>query len=375
MDSATDNLYFLNDGRLRIVAAKTIQPPAAEPLLATAPPAKPVKTLLVSSGWPADKTIFGAWGGEILLDGCYVFGQMAELPLISADGGQTWGQPTGGLRGACAHVTTIAMSPDYARDKTLFANIVGLGPFKSIDGGRLWQPISAGLADMGLKNLLVSPDYASDQTLFGQASGEQPGMVFKTTDSGLIWSQLPITNLSTLALSPEYGQDHILMAATGGEQSELKISRDGGYAWDSLGNAPGEGGVSMLSLAPLFQKWETIFVLSSNGTLYRSWIGGSHWQTVLQTLPNSTVATIAYGTEEVNRPVFLVVAAQTNPGDPLSLTGALYRSCDGGLNWESIPLPEGVQPTAAAFSPGAAGGGMLFVGTADGRVLQVPVAE
>ena len=375
IDPKTERLYLVREGELQVLAADAIQPPPTEPLIPTTPPAKPVKNLLVSSGWPGDRTLFGTWGGEILLDGCYVFGQMAELPLISTDGGQTWSQPVGGLRGACSHVAAIAMSPDYPRDKTLFAVVVGLGPFKSTDGGRLWKPISAGLSDIGVQNLLVSPDYADDQTLFGQVSGERPGMVFKSTNGGRIWSQLPETNLSALALSPEYGLDHIMMAATGGEQSELKISRDGGYAWDTLGNAPGEGSVSMLSLAPLFQKWETIFVLSSNGMLYRSWIGGSHWQAVLQTLPNAQIASIAYGTEEVNRPVFLVVAAQTNPGDPLSLAGTLYRSRDGGINWESIPLPEGVQPTAAAFWPDATRGGVLFVGTADGRVLQGPVAE
>jgi hypothetical protein len=375
MDPATDTLYFLDEGRLEIVAAASIQPPAPEPLIPTAPPAQPVRRLFVSPGWPADRTLFGTWGGEILLDGCYVFNQVAELPLISADGGQTWGQPSGGLRGACAHATTISMSPGYPRDKTLFAVVVGLGPFKSTDGGRLWQPISGGLSDIGLQNLLVSPDYAQDQTLFGQASGEQPGMVFKSTDGGHTWSQLPENNLGTLALSPEYGLDHTMIAATLGGDTELKISRDGGHTWDPVWMLSERGGVALVSMAPLFQKWETTFVLTNKGTLYRSWIGGSHWQTVLQTLPNAQVASMAYGPDEQNRTVFLLVAAQTDPGNPLSLVGMLHHSRDGGLNWEAVALPDGVQPTAMAFSPDAFGGGTLFVGAAAGRVVQVPIAK
>jgi photosystem II stability/assembly factor-like uncharacterized protein len=70
---------------------------------------------------------------------------------------------------------------------------------------------------------------------------------------------------------------------------------------------------------------------------------------------------------EVDRPVFLLTtAAGAEPG---ALRGALYRSGDGGQTWQAAQLPEGVNPTALAISPDYGRDGLLFLGTADGRVL------
>jgi len=374
-DPKTDNLYFLDEGRLRIAPLNVVRPPVPEPLTPATPPANPVRSLSVSTDWPVDKTLFGVWAREEFFPyACYVFGQPTDLPLISADGGATWSQPVGGLRGSCAMVTALAASPDYARDKTIFAGVTGLGLFKSSDSGRFWEPSSLGLTSMGIRQILLSPDYASDQTAFVQTSGEQPGALFKTTNGGRIWSQIE-TNLGPVALSPEYslyGQDRTLMAvARIGEQSEVRVSSDGGNSWDALGEAPGGSSANLLSLAPLFAKWGVAFLHAGDGRLYRSDDGGRTWRAVLETAPSSS-AQIAFapGMEE-GRTVFLLTTVPDNPGAPLSLKGTLYRSRDGGQNWEVVALPEGVQPTALAISPDFARDGLLFIGTGDGRVVQI----
>jgi hypothetical protein len=65
-----------------------------------------------------------------------------------------------GLWGDGRRLSAMAASPNYVKDETLWVNVVGLGIFKSTDGGQLWRPSSAGLENMRLKELLVSPGFS-----------------------------------------------------------------------------------------------------------------------------------------------------------------------------------------------------------------------
>jgi len=79
-------------------------------------------------------------------------------------------------------------------------------------------------------------------------------------------------------------------------------------------------------------------------------------------------------TGEVDRPVFLLVRTRQDIADPSSERLVLHRSGDGGLTWQEVRLPQGVSPTALAISPAFSQDGLLFVGTADGRVLTLEVS-
>jgi len=158
------------------------------------------------------------------------------------------------------------------------------------------------------------------------------------------------------------------------ERRELHISRDGGDHWERVGSTPGGKGVDLLSLAPLFEKWNVLFVLASDHTLYRSADGGKSWDAVLNIASPIgggaliVPAQLVYAPAgEANRQVFLLVRIRDNV-DPSSERGTLYRSGDGGLTWQEVGLPEGVSPTALAMSPNFAEDGLLFVGNGDGQV-------
>ena len=376
-DPATDNLYFLTEeGRLRVVGASAIQPPGPEAPVPTAPPAVPVRALLASPGWPDDPTLFGIWGDEIPTGECYVLNQTCGMPLVSIDGGAGWAALSGGLPERCACLSTVAVSPDYAADGTLLAGVAGLGAWRSEDGGHLWQPSGAGLDSMAVQQILLSPGFAHDGTAFARALDQLGDALYRSIDGGLTWQPVD-ANLYLLAMSPEFDQDGTLMGAArlGDGSSGLRISRDGGETWQNLGGLPDGGTIVMLSMAPLFQEWETVFALSSTGTLYRSWIGGSHWESVFQAAPGAAWAEMAYGPQEENRPVFLAVAVRGTPDPASSVDGMLYRSGDGGMTWARVSLPDDVQPTALAVPPDFAEEGLLFLGTGDGQVLVLPVGE
>jgi photosystem II stability/assembly factor-like uncharacterized protein len=161
------------------------------------------------------------------------------------------------------------------------------------------------------------------------------------------------------------------------ERREMRLSRDGGEHWERAGDVPQGVTFSMVSLAPLFERWGVAFAYGDNGVLYRSEDWGTTWQEVLHTDPAAAnqpasswgPAHLVYAPDsEVNRPVFLLTIAAED-SQPGALRGALYRSGDGGQTWQAAQLPEGVNPTALAISPDFSRDGLLFLGTADGRVL------
>lgn len=374
-DPATRQLYFIADGQLRPYPVGDIQPAAPEPLHAAERPGDPVAALVVAPAWPEDRTLFGVWGSVQPTGACYVFDQFGGRLLLSPDGGRTWEEPRGGLPTGCAYVTALAVSPDYAADRTAFVGLAGLGVFKTTDGGRLWQPTSAGLSSMGVRRILLSPDFAADGTAFARV---RTGNLHRTRDGGATWTELD-RDLAPLAMAAEFGSTQTLLGAASdeaGDRRRIMVSHDAGDAWDHVGDLPAGVSAALLSVAPLFERWGVAFAYGSDGVLYRTADGGATWDAVLSAGPALTRAQLVYAPDiEVDRPVFLLAQPGPAAGVPPGVRGQLYRSGDGGQTWQGMALPADaepdVEPTALAISPTFAADGLLFVGTADGQVLSI----
>jgi photosystem II stability/assembly factor-like uncharacterized protein len=171
--------------------------------------------------------------------------------------------------------TSIALSPDFVRDKTLFVS--GAGVFKSTDGGMTFTKI---LDDhVASRGLVVPPDFAQSGELYCMA--DHAGFV-RFTEGGAKWIA-SIDGLegflpSELALSAGFAQDRTICATTFG--GGFFKSTDAGRKWQRISPFPSpvDGGLS-LAISPSFASDGTVFVGTYDG-FFRSRDGGATWQPV-----------------------------------------------------------------------------------------------
>lgn len=375
-DPGTDQLYYLQEGQLTTWPGGAILPPSSQALQMGDPPARPVRHLNVLSGGTQAHTLFGLWDYGSTGDNCYVFGAQGGFFYLSADGGETWGRPQGGLCGGCQRISALAVSPDYATDRTMLAALVGNGIFRSTDGGQLWRPASTGLPSMSIEQILLSPGFERDQMAFSRSRAQGQGNLYRSFDGGATWEGLGV-DLSLVAMSPEFDRDRILM---GTAADQVLISRDRGETWEVVGNIPDGDVFTRLSLAPLFDRWQVVFAFgAASRNLYRSVDGGRSWDVVLSVAGHAYgpfPPQLGYGPETERGRLLFLLATDTDPNaDPPRDQGTLYRSEDGGVSWEALALPADLAPTALALSPTYAQDGLLWLGTADGRVLSLEAAQ
>ncbi len=289
----------------------------------------PVLSLAISPGWP---------GHAVFLAGT---ARGVERIVGSAV------SPAQGL--ATLSTRSIALSPD----ETLWvAGTSDHGIYASADGGAAWTQM--GLQGGTYSDVSISPDYASDRTLFAawNSSVSIGGGVYRTTDSGATWSSVYSTDLvGALAISPEYATDGTVYAT--GNTGRVLRSTDGGDTWAQVGTWP--AGVSYpalrVALPPDYPADGTIFAGGGQG-FWRLPSGETTWQPAASGLiSTTTVSAIAVAPSYTDSQTLLAVASWIS-GTALALHGDVFRSTDGGVNWQaaSVGLPE-AELRGVAFSP------------------------
>lgn len=198
-------------------------------------PAQSIDQIIVSPAYVADRTLFVVSGGNAI--------------FRTTDDGASWTHLRDGLVLDGQGVATLAISPNFAEDATLFAGgynreAIGFGVFRSTDRGEQWAPVWQGLAHLRIHNLIVSPDYGADTTLLAYAHYQridpwQAGVsLHRSTDGAATWTlALTATNEITpgarLALLSD-APAPLLPVRVGVDGRTLERSNDGGQQWGAV---------------------------------------------------------------------------------------------------------------------------------------------
>ena len=248
--------------------------------------------------------------------------------IKSLDGGRSWhmvnaGMPHGSDRWY-GRVTALHVDPRNSR--TLYASTICAGVFKSTDGGRRWSPANAGLEPQCGWTYSLAFDPRAPQTIY--AAGHTRA-VLKSIDGGTHWQVtnkgVSLSSVSSLAVDPE--NPRTVYAST--RALGLFKSADGGADWRPL--APGHKLVEGVALDPSDPR--NILMTATNG-IVRSSDAGRTW----------TEATFGA------RPV-AVVAISGKTVYAGTAGDGLFGSTDGGHSWRGLG-PPGTHVQALAIGPG-----------------------
>ncbi len=221
----------------------------------------------------------------------------------------------------------------------------GSGVYKSADGGRSWTHM--GLAESRHVGRIVI-DPADHDIVYVAATGHLWGPnpergVFKTTDGGASWTRVLFvdddTGASDLAMDPS--DPSVLYAAMyqrrrsawgfngGGPGSGLFRSTDAGATWERLVAGLPEGPLGRIAVDVHRSDSRIVYALvqaETDGGLYRSDDGGTHWTKRSDTNPRPSY--------------FSQVRVDPMDADRVYVLGVrLMISDDGGRTFEEVRVP------------------------------------
>lgn len=253
--------------------------------------------LLGASGSPITAIGFKKASQQVIFAG-----DASGVLHVTGNAGATWSHyamPSGGA------ITSVAVSPAYATDSTVWVGTAAGGVFRWDQGALTATAMNVGLSDLRVTSIAHSVLYGWDQSMFATT---WTGGLFVSTDRGLTWT----------------------------------ASNDG-LEWHSQANAPAYadrpnfGRVAAVLTDSL--TWKQIVLVSGFTGLYASTNGGGSWQPI-ETLSTSTLVGLSlspeYGTDQT-----LALSTYVN--------GA-FVSTNGGGTWAESNLGLG-QPAMWAERP------------------------
>jgi hypothetical protein len=228
-----------------------------------------------------------------------LYGGRGNQLTILAERGSPPGGPAneaGALAGQ--PITQIVVSPDFARDQTIFAVRGYRSIYRSNDGGVEWLHLRDGMLLDGRTDvtLAISPAFGVDSTIFagGHEQRSQGGGVFRSQDGGdhwsAAWSGLTHLRIEHLLLSPNFATDQTVLAYAPYQRIRpwetgfsVQRSEDGGGSWlvaITRSNEITPGQLIELLPGPSPSPTPSVRVQMDGRTVERTTDGGASWTAV-----------------------------------------------------------------------------------------------
>jgi len=190
-------------------------------------------------------------------------------------------------------INSLAVSPDFGKDRMLFASIRGEGVYRSEDGGLSWVAVNRGLDFIGDwaanpkrgdfrrdVNLSIASDVAGRFTLF--AGSPAADGVYVSHDRGDSWArseaefEVRPAPVLAISVSPEFETDNSLLVSINGRG--LFHSNDRGEHFELIASSlvDDNAAIEYLEHSPAFGTDRSI-VAASDEKLFLSIDGGNSW--------------------------------------------------------------------------------------------------
>jgi photosystem II stability/assembly factor-like uncharacterized protein len=345
-DPATGRLFLANDSGQLLVAATT-SPENADietvlPETSVLPAAGPILSMETTTQTEEVEPVFGRISVKT--------GEFATEPrLFTTDNDEVWISAGGAL--PSFPVQAVAVSPNFSTDQTLFVSLLMPGQsgtlYRSTDGGESWQAAMTGLQDLWVERIFLAPDFADTGLVLVQTTY---GGMHLSTDGGDSWEPLVVLNpndsfpISAGGFGAAVNREMVLISQDMEQMRGLfrasRSDRDQ-LLWQPVFDIP----AAQLGLSP-----DGNTALAYGSALWRSADGGETWQQGGQGLvgvENLKLTGIHFSPSfKTDKTVYLFFA-----GDAGS-SGILFRSTDGGLNWQAWQPPDSSQLyTAVTLTP------------------------
>ena len=338
----------------------------------TGVPRRDFLALVGQAGWGL--VVAGPWLGDALLAAPAAAAPFERSPQQpeSLYPGLHW-RMLGPFRGGRADAATGVPG----RPNEFYFGSVGGGVWKSIDGGRVWMPVSDALPLASIGAIAVAPSHpdvvyvGTGESTLRDSAGYGDG-VYRSADGGAFWVHCGlerVQHVGKIAVDPR-NPDVVFVAALGslyGPNPERGVfrSRDGGKSWEKVLYKDENVGAIEVVIDPSNPRvvyaglWNTrrppwfVYAPSNGpgGGIYKSTDGGTTWTQLTVGLPSGTIGRtgIAVAPSRPRRVYAVVDCLDPEPGSaPAPAAGAaggpqappgqggVFRSDDAGATWRKV---------------------------------------
>ncbi len=267
-----------------------------------------------------------------------------------AGGDEKWESITNGLPEAPA-IRALAVHP--LKPEIVYAGAQD-GPYRSTDHGDHWEKVNISGKGQPVWSILF--DSRNSDIMY---AGYEACQIYRSEDGGDNWRQMPVSvRFPEITLGPgaNSAKRVLMMSASKSDPDELYAAievgglirtQDGGDHWENLshGQYVNDDEVDMHGVLASTLRPGAVFGIGRAG-LFSSTDRGEHWSYITLGPMNPKGQTYCRSIRE-------------NPADPRNIwiagggnfqseRGVLFRSKDGGLNWEQSDM--GVEPKSTMFS-------------------------